>query len=269
MSPKEKIERYDWRKAEDKPELKWVDVSKLHIDGQYQRTELKESTILAIARDFNWKAFGTISVMERDGKFYITDGQHRVHAVKRRGDITKVPVNITKSNGVESEAMAFFEANSCRVAVGAYNKFRAMLVSGDELYVECNNMLERIGLFISNQESLNSVAFPAELIKTYSASPTICEKCLVFQKQVNGNKPLNSKIHKGLFEIVWKTKSDRIFDFEEKLKLAGGRTAILKEMKVCAIETGQNISSKIAALGILRIVNNKLRTNRIEITWSK
>lgn len=65
-------------------ELKELDVSKLVIDPAYQR-ELNEIRAQKIARNFDIRLVGALSVSFRDGHFYVLRGQHRMQGARRAG----------------------------------------------------------------------------------------------------------------------------------------------------------------------------------------
>lgn len=86
--------RYGWLPLNQPPgEQRQLPVDQLLIDDAYQRGE-NTAEIRNISRDFNWAAFGSISVAEDpDGKLYVIDGQQRTAAARKRG-IPDVPAMV-------------------------------------------------------------------------------------------------------------------------------------------------------------------------------
>jgi hypothetical protein len=97
-----KIERYDWALPGDDGQFRCVPVHELKVDHSYQREQVSDSTILKIARDFSWSMFGVLIVMERtNGNLYVVDGQQRLAACIRRGDIEKAPCSSLRSDSAK------------------------------------------------------------------------------------------------------------------------------------------------------------------------
>ena len=80
---KDKIERYDWKLLDQPGELRMLNKKVLRVDEQYQR-EATEPKVKEIARAWSWLACGALLVAERDGVYFVFDGQHRALAALRR-----------------------------------------------------------------------------------------------------------------------------------------------------------------------------------------
>ena len=126
-----------------------VPVSDLVIDGDYQRDIRKTglSVIRKIAADFSWGRFGCLIVC-RHGKdsFKVIDGQHRAIAAASIG-VKAVPCIVLKGNFEKSdEAANFIGINTARTALHSIDKFRAMVVAGDEVAVAADGALKSLGV---------------------------------------------------------------------------------------------------------------------------
>ena len=67
-----------------KSNVRLISVDLLTTDMTYQ-SPVKESHVKDIVKNFNTEATGIITVSHRDGKYHVTDGQHRVEVYKRMG----------------------------------------------------------------------------------------------------------------------------------------------------------------------------------------
>jgi hypothetical protein len=267
MAELNKVERYEWLPLSDGPQLRTVPVSRLKVDHAYQRTEVFERAVLKIAREFSWSKFGALSVADRDGELFITDGQQRFTAVKRRGDIDRVPCVVTKSDGVQSEAMAFIGINTNRNFVRAYAKYRAALTAGDPLHSMVQAMLDARGLKVNNEVGPQYVAFPALLLKTAIADAGHCERCLDLQREAIGpDRPLHNYVHKGLFHIATHQTHGDVYAHGAALFRLGGLPTMLNAIRAAAIESGNAaVSERLCAVGILAVVNRSLKRNKVTL----
>lgn len=123
-----KKERYQWAAPGDRGTPRSIPVKDLDVDHEYQRG-VKKSAVMRIARDFSWAACGSLIVMERgNGRYYVIDGQQRLEAIRRRGDIKRVQCMVFISHGVPEEARAFREINVGRAPVDTYTRYRAGVI---------------------------------------------------------------------------------------------------------------------------------------------
>lgn len=257
--PISKVERYEWAKPGDKGRPCELHMTDLLIDYSYQRKEYSEGNTLNIARDFNWIAFGTVIVMERhDGRKFIVDGQQRWLAAKRRGDIQKIPCRLFISDGPAHEARAFRALNINRRFVTATKKFQSAVTGQIEPETSINKWVESIGYFITEDgKDVKGIDFPDNLRRAWVISEEDCKAAIVAQINIIGNEPLSSQVFKGLFFLI--RNGIRINDHIEKLKMMGGKAAMLREIKTVQIESGKSIDNRIAGLAILRLINFKCR----------
>lgn len=260
-----KAERYDWIKPGDRGRQRMVLVDDLKIDHSYQRTEVGNRNTLAIAREFNWVAFGAIVVMERaNGNKYVVDGQQRLLAVQKRGDIRMVPCVLFKSDGREHEARAFIALNVGRKPVTAVVKFIAGVRAGLNPETQIAEWLATQGLTVmADGKDVNGVDFPTCLMQTWKLDAKATQESLVIQRGINGPVPLHSTCHKGIWWLLH--NGIKVAEYIDKLQKSGGRSAILRSVKTFEIETGKQASVRGCGIGVLRLINNGRRGNRIAI----
>ena len=108
-----KKDRYGWSNPGQQGKQILIDKFDLEIPVEYQR-DLSEQKVVELTKLFMWAAFGVLTIVERDGRFLVADGQHRLYAVLRRSDVTFVPCIVFKVNSIEEEAKIFLAINTSR-----------------------------------------------------------------------------------------------------------------------------------------------------------
>lgn len=131
-----------------KPDLDWVAVDLIDVDDSYQR-DADGRRVSRILVAFRWDHFGAVVLARKpDGRFAVTDGQHRVKAAKMHPNITHVPALITRIDGVLGEAENFLVINRERKAVTPVETFWAGLTAGDAACVRVSDALSKAGCMV-------------------------------------------------------------------------------------------------------------------------
>lgn len=145
----DKVSRYGWVMKNEPGEQKALHKSVLMVNQEYQR-EVLLTKVRDISSAWSWISFGAIVVAERDGEFWVIDGQHRVMAAKRRSDISTLPCVVFKTFDVKEEAQGFLDLNTGRKPVTATAKHKAMVAAGDEVAIYVQQQLEALGLEVKS-----------------------------------------------------------------------------------------------------------------------
>jgi len=261
-----KEERYDWAKPGDRGRQCLLRVEDLKINHAYQRAQLSDENILAIARDFRWELFGVLIVMERNnGDMYVVDGQQRLAAAKRRGDIVTVPCQVFRADETRKHAAAFLGINTRRKLVSAIDKFRAAVWEESEPQLSVSRFLREVGLVVGvNSAPSVNMSFPDLVCVTWKRNEDITKRAVKMQIDIcGGEDSLNHSIHKGFVYLL--AKGFDIEQYAQKIKAAGGKTALMGAINK-AKENGSfsGISEKVAALGVLYVIN-KHRRNKMHL----
>ena len=250
-----------------KPKQTMLRVDQLLVDHSYQRTLLTDHTVMRIARFFNWTMFGSLSVMKRGDKHYVTDGQHRLEAVKLRGDIDHVPCVIHESESLEDEAKAFVGLNTKRKVVCAIDKYRALLVSGDPEVCEINKRLVKEGFSIGTGDTCNTVSFVSCLMGTWRGNKNMAIDSLVMQREImlansEEHKGLDNRVHQGIY-LIGSRIDVPLLSLVQKFN-RWPQAKYLANIKLVAIEHGGDVSHQAQCAGVLKCLNHGLR-NRIAL----
>lgn len=149
-----------------KAEFCWIETSKLSVDIRYQRNR-HNTHIFRIARDFDCRVFGAISVGRRtDGNLFVIDGQQRLSAAIRKG-IPSIPCVVFDVQSDKEEAHIFAKINKGRKTLTQFDKFRADIHAGDETAIGVREVILSTKYEITNSNSDWSVKCVDALISEY------------------------------------------------------------------------------------------------------
>lgn len=118
------------------PTLKWLPLSMLVINDDYQRSLSERSTsmIRKIVANFDWAHTKALSVIPiDDGRYEVIDGQHTAIAAASHGGLDQLPCLISPPRSVEARAAAFVGLNRDRLAMTMLQVFWAEIAAGDEI----------------------------------------------------------------------------------------------------------------------------------------
>ena len=162
---------------------------KLQIDYAYQRTNITSAKTLKISKNWSWFLCGTLAVTKRKGIYYVVDGQHRKLAADKREDVSTLPCLVYKSKGVAQEAQSFYDKNTSKSAVSSSDKFRALLVAGDEHAIAINKLIEGSDYTIGRKTKKKVISCGMILIKDHERDPKTTEELWHLCVNIVGNHP--------------------------------------------------------------------------------
>lgn len=260
--PVSKVTRYGWVMVDEPGEMMMLHKSSLLVDPSYQRDAV-DSKVVAIASAWSWVSVGAIVVAERDGSFWVIDGQHRVLAAMRRADIGRLPCVVFRTVNAQSEARGFLNINTGRKPITTVAKHKALAAAGDET-----------ALYIQEQCDLLGIA-----IREYSPGPGQL-KCLGWCLRRAGDSkeefravlsmgaelclqdemPINERVLEGLWQLNAKCGSGladrRLVD---RLRAKGARVLLNAANRAAAYYSGSSGGGRIWAEGMLNEINKGLR----------
>lgn len=261
----DKIARYDWAVPGDNGRHRTVPVADLKIDHSYQRAENGDTTILAIARSFKWSAFGVLIVMERqNGALYVVDGQQRLAAVKRRGDIPAVPCHVFQSSGKEMEAQAFLDLNTSRKKVSALEKFTAAARANIDPAKSISAWMKDNGFTITkNGHTPSGIAFPGQLVRTWLRNAAMAKESLLIQRELSADKTLAVPVHLGIEYLL--RAGIPVRDEIPKLISEGGKERLLGAIRNEARNSNIADGERVCGVGVLRVMNFRRKARKYRL----
>lgn len=212
---KSKVEVFKWTTEGGPGRFAIIHKSLLNFDETYQRTENKSTKrIRNIRAVLKPVAFGAITVVRRrDGSLWVPDGMHRSDVALDRADVQYVPAILFEEDDLETpdgadipsdsgqkEAEAFLNINTCRGALKAIDKYKALLVVGDPKALRMESLLQEAGLRVSSGRAHGTIRCVATLLRFLNYLP-LAETRQVWRLIVNihAGEQLNEEIVKGCF----------------------------------------------------------------------
>lgn len=142
----------------------WVKTSELKIE-RYNRS-IDIAYAKSIAADYKDAIFGTIVVSQRDGTYYIIDGQHRVYAANAIG-LPHVHCEVHEGLAYEDEATLFVALNRNRKGLCTYDYIKGLYEAGDPVVIGMYNTAEAAGFQVSKQVGTGKIAATRSLMNLY------------------------------------------------------------------------------------------------------
>lgn len=159
----------------------WIPTEELLIDEETQRG-IMVSQVEKIINEFNPSSFGRITVSKRKNGYFVTNGQHRLVALRKIG-IDKAPC-IVIENPFEDEkdmrkfdAINFLEINQNSQAVRAIDKYRIGVSAQLEDWLNVKQVIEENGLRAgTTRNSVNALACIHRYINSSKNPTTVAKK---------------------------------------------------------------------------------------------
>lgn len=124
-------------------------VDSINTDYSYQRP-LQTKKVMHYANDWDYFQSGSFHVVQRpDHTFWIVDGNHRLHAARKRGDVKDVRCLVIDSPGIEWEAVTFNKLQIDKVRVTAIQRYTALVVGKDPLALRIKSVLDYYNIGVS------------------------------------------------------------------------------------------------------------------------
>jgi hypothetical protein len=157
------------RRVERQARLRWVPIGKMRVSPLAQR-ELNAARVEHIARTMDLEQLGTPTVNERDGHFYIIDGQHRVEALRQwlGEDCDAQTVQCWAYSGLNEtdEAEKFLKLNDT-LTVNAMAKFKVGVQADRPLETDIDRIVRAQGLCVTSDKIEGGVRAVGTLRRVY------------------------------------------------------------------------------------------------------
>lgn len=153
-----------------------VPVSEMFIDTTYQRTVQSHVNKIAKNWDNNKCAILQVSYRHDVDKYAIIDGQNRWTAAKKAG-ITHLLCQIYENLTIKEEAKIFSEQNDNVAKIASADKFKSLLVMGNEVCLQIKELCDEFGISIrktygdslcKTRKNLNGLIAAQRIVEIYS-----------------------------------------------------------------------------------------------------
>lgn len=163
----QKISKSNYRKMT-------INSEKLISDQSYQRP-IDERRVKRIVAKYNPNLVNEPKVSNRNGMFYVFDGQHTIAAMKMMNNNRHLPIECKVFSGLtqQDEAKLFAEQNGISSPVRTSDKMRALHTAGDVDICELCGTMEWLGITFNftKNKGLNKTVAYGTVLKIFTNVP--------------------------------------------------------------------------------------------------
>lgn len=258
-------------RLEREARLRWVPLAKTRVSPVAQR-QMNEARVDRLVADFDLEQLGTPTVSERDGHFYVIDGQHRIEALKRwigEGWETQTVQCWTYVGLTEEEEADKFDRLNDVLAVHAFDKFRVRVTAQREIESDIDRIARAQGLVVSRDNVPGSISAVGTLRRVYTRSdgPTLA-RALRIIRDAYGDPGLEAPVIDGIGLLCQRYNGELPEDVAiSKLKAAhGGANGLLGKAEELRRKTG-NYKSHCVAAAAVEIINTGRGGKKLGSWW--
>ena len=256
----DKIKRYEWKVIDRKGEYYDINKVDLYVDLAYQRSKWNQKKVNDIAAAWSWVKCGTLTVAIREDVWWVVDGATRKLAADKRSDITQLPCMVYDlDNSIPDEALSFVGINNSKTVVGSCDRFKALIVGGENSAVGLNNLFQSTGHKASVRGGVKSIACLMTIWKLYQKDTRILTDLWPLISAINEECRIRDNVARALFwtEVAARKQGMTLTSppFRPFLIKAGG-DKIASEVKHEVAIVGRG-GARIEANGLIKFMARK------------
>lgn len=261
-----KRQKFSWSADSPAGRFNMIRKEELNIDGTYQREQVSDNKVREIARDWDWRLFGALSVIMRpDGTLWVYDGGHRTRAAFLRDDIEELPCMVFDCARIEDEAKAFVGTNTMKSSVSTFHKYRGALRAKEPRALQIKAVLDKYGYHATkNTKTRFGFAAINTLARLLKEDANLAESVFALcAEMAEDGESISGEILLGIFRCAKKLENRADIlqkDNRKKLHDAGikGLESVIRREKHFVGRGGGTVAAK-AILDLL----NKGRQRRL------
>lgn len=252
---------HGWSIVDEPGEFRMISKHQLEIDHRYQR-ENTPSKSANIGRAWSWRAFGTLHVGDRLGRFYVFEGQARHAAAMLRGDIDFLPCMVYRTNTIEEEARSYVLVNKNRKPQTSLETHKAMVEAKDEAASFVEQVVSEHGYTLAkNPGSGRQLKCVASLYRWAGVDRALLAAMFPLVAEVSGYDVIRQPVIDAILhlerEILPAGFSLRKEPWKSRLvKLGGDGVAKVSGEAIAYYGKG---GDRIRAAGLAKALNHKVR----------
>lgn len=245
-------------------EIRSINSRLIISEPAYQRV-LDYNRVKRIVTYFNQNLVNPIKISNRDGKYYVFDGQHTLAALKLRNNNHDLMVECKIYYGLtqQEEARLFAEQNGLSRTVESNARMKALFVAGDVEIIELHTLVTSLGIkldFTKGNASNKIVAAKSAYDIFKKSTPSEFVQILKIIKESWGGEAdsFRREILNGVAVFYLTNKSD--------INIKRAVTKFSKVSPIVIIREGKAYSdggNKRFARQLVNIYNKKLSNGRL------
>lgn len=260
----------DARKVERDARLRWVPIPQMKVSAQAQR-ELNQARVDHLAVNLDLEQIGVPTVSERDGHFFIIDGQHRIEALKAIG-YGDQQIQCWCYSGLteQDEAEKFLKLNDV-LAVNAYHRYRVGVQAGRDMETDIDRIVRANGCVVSLDQIPGAISAVGTLRRIYGRSGAqVLGRTLRLTAKAYGDPGLVAPVLDGIGHLTARYNGD-LNDDEAVKKLGGalgGVNGLLGKAEILRRQTGNGKGVCVAAAAV-EIINTGRGGKKLPSWWKQ
>ena len=257
------------KKVERVARLRWVALDKMRVSTLAQR-EANQARVDHIAANLDLEQIGAPTVNERDGHYFIIDGQHRIEALRQIGwGDQQIQCWTYVGLNEEEEAEKFLKLND-NLAVFAMAKFRVGVQAGRVVENDIDRIVRAHDLCVTSDKVDGGIGAVGTLTRVYHRDgPGALAKTLRIIRDAYGTPGLEAAVIDGVGLLVG--RYGQAVDEEKAVKqlssLHGGVKGLLGRAEDLRQRTGNPKNHCVAATTVEVI--NRGRGGAKLMSWWK
>ena len=258
-------------KTELPTRLRWISLGKMRVSAIAQR-DLVQSRVDHLAAEFDPDLIGNPTLSERDGHYYIIDGQHRVEAFKQwlgeGWETQQLQCRVYQGLNEESEADLFDRLNDV-LSVNAFDKFRVRVNAGRPIETDIDRQVRHEGLVISRDGVPGAVRAVGTLRRVYTRSDAVTlGRALRIIRDAYGDPGLEAPVIDGLGHVCqrYNGELEEATAINKLSRAHGGVNGLLGLAEELRRKTGQPKAHCVAAAAV-EIINKGKGGKKLPSWW--
>lgn len=256
-------------RVERNAKLRWVPIAKMKVNPLAQR-EVNQARIDHLAVEFDPEQVGTPTVNERDGSFYIIDGQHRIEAMRQMGwNDQQIQCWTYVGLSEEDEAERFLKLNDTLVVL-PFAKYRAAITAGRSRETEIDRVVRAQGLVVSADKIPGAIRAVGTVGRLFDrAGSVVLGRTLRIIRDAYGDSGLEAPVIDGL-GLLCQRYNGELDDVVAVTKLAsanGGVNGLLNRAQELRLSTGNAKGQCVAAAAVEFINRGRGGHKKLRSWW--
>lgn len=256
-------------------EIKNVALGKMHaLSDHAQREKRNQGHVDHLVNHMDLDKIGLPVLSEKDGAYYIIDGQHRIEALRiwlgDGSDTQKIPCRIYSGLTEDEEAELFLDLNKT-LQVGTFDKFRVALNAGREEENHINAVVMGAGLRVSRDNVPGGIRAVGTLRKVYRRSDaSTLARTLRIIRDAYGDAGFQAKVIDGIAHVCQRYNGALDEDVaSDKLgKARGSVNGLIARSENLHKQTG-NLRSHCVAAAAVDIINTGRGSKKLPSWWKE